>query len=97
MLERYFSAPKTLKRHRTGPSAPYIDGFASTLQENGYSAASAVRYLRAAVHLGHFLDSTGESFADIDAGISRAFVGTCRAAAAPFRTGEPSITTWSSV
>ena len=73
MLERYFSAPKTLKRHRTGPSAPYIDGFASTLQENGYSAASAVRYLRAAVHLGHFLDSTGESFADIDAGISESF------------------------
>ncbi len=56
MLERYFSEPKTLKRLRTGPSAPDIDGFALTLQENGYAAASAVRYLRAAAHLGHFLD-----------------------------------------
>ncbi len=73
MLEEYFSAPKTLRRLRTGPSAPYIDGFAATLHENGYSAASAVRYLRAAVHLGHFLDSTGVSFAAIDAGISERF------------------------
>ena len=24
MLEKYFSAPKTLKRLRIGPSAPYI-------------------------------------------------------------------------
>lgn len=73
MLEEYFSAPKTLRRLRTGPSAPFIDGFALTLQENGYSAASAVRYLRAAVHLGHFLDSRGVSFAAIDAGISARF------------------------
>jgi site-specific recombinase XerD len=73
MLEEYFSAPKTLRRLRTGPSAPYIDGFAAMLQENGYSVASAVRYLRAAAHLGHFLDSRGMSFAAIDAGISESF------------------------
>ena len=73
MLEEYFSAPKTLRRLRTGPSAPYIDGFAATLQENGYSVASAVRYLRAAVHLGHFLDSRGMSFSAIDVGISESF------------------------
>ena len=73
MLEEYFSAPKTLRRLRTGPSAPYIDGFAAMLQENGYSVASAVRYLRAAVHLGHFLDSRGMSFAAIDARISETF------------------------
>ena len=73
MLENYFSAPKTLKRLRTGPSAPYIDGFALTLQENGYSVGSAIRYLRAAAHLGHFLDVRGMSFTDIDAGISETF------------------------
>jgi len=73
MLEEYFSAPKTLRRLRTGPSAPYIDGFAATLQENGYSVASAVRYLRAAAHLGHFLARRGLSFAAIDAGISESF------------------------
>jgi len=73
MLEVYFSAPKTLRRLRTGPSAPYIDGFAVMLQENGYSVASAIRYLRAAGHLGHFLASRGMSFAAIDAGISESF------------------------
>jgi hypothetical protein len=84
MLEEYFSAPKTLRRLRTGPSAPYIDGFAAMLQENGYSVASAVRYLRAAVHLGHFLDSRG---------YRRAFVAIYRIAAARSRTAESSITT----
>ncbi len=73
MLETYFSAPKTLKRLRSGPSAPYIDGFATRLQETGYSPASAVRYLRAATHLGHFLDTQGATFAEIDAGISQTF------------------------
>ena len=73
MLETYFSAPKTLKRLRTGPSAPYIDGFAARLEEAGYSPASAVRYLRAAAHLGHFLHSRGVAFAEIDTGISETF------------------------
>ena len=73
MLETYFSAPKTLKRLRTGLSAPYIDGFAAGLEETGYSQASAVRYLRAAVHLGHFLDTRGVTFAEIDTGISETF------------------------
>ncbi len=73
MLEKYFSAPKTLKRLRTGPSAPYIDGFASRLEATGYSPASAVRYLRAAAHLGHFLNSRGITFAEIDAGVAESF------------------------
>lgn len=73
MLERYFSAPKTLKRLRTGPSAPYIDGFAQSLQEQGYAAASAVRYLRAAAHLGHFLEGRGMRFTDVYAEISESF------------------------
>ena len=55
MLEAYFSAQKTLARLRTGPSGPHIDGFADALEHDGYSPASAVRYLRAAAHFGHFL------------------------------------------
>ena len=55
MLENFFCAPKTLRRLRTGPSGPYIDGFAAELSRIGYSAATAVRYLRAAAHLGHFV------------------------------------------
>jgi site-specific recombinase XerD len=73
MLETYFSAAKTLKRLRTGPSAPYIDGFAIWLTETGYSASSAVRYLRAASHLGHFLDANDMTFSDVDSGIAEVF------------------------
>jgi len=73
MLETYFSAPKTLKRLRSGPSAPYIDGFAAWLEQTGYSPASAVRYLRAASHLGHFLDTEGATFAESDAGMAQTF------------------------
>jgi hypothetical protein len=46
MLETYLVAPKTLNRLRSGPSGVYIDGFADVLERDGYSAASAVRYLR---------------------------------------------------
>lgn len=65
MLEKYFSAPKTLARLRTGLSGPYIDDFADALEQEGYSQGSAVRYLRAAAHLGHFLQGNGGALADI--------------------------------
>jgi site-specific recombinase XerD len=73
MLKIYYSAPKTLARLRTGPSEPYIDGFAAYLADAGYAASSAVRYLRAAAHLGHFLESQGMTFAELDAGIAQTF------------------------
>ena len=59
MLEEYFSAPKTLRRLRTGPSGSYIDGFADALKRAGYSKASAIRYLRNAAHLGQFTKRVG--------------------------------------
>jgi hypothetical protein len=73
MLEKYFSAPKTLDRLRGGPSGPYIDGFAGALDRDGYSQASAVGYLRAAAHLGRFLQRHGGTLADIDASRLEAF------------------------
>ncbi|MGK4277569.1 hypothetical protein, partial [Escherichia coli] len=39
MIERYFSAPKTLQRLRTGLSGPHIDGFADALAQHGYALA----------------------------------------------------------
>ncbi len=48
MLEKYFSAPKTLRRLRGGISGPYVDAFADDLNRDGYAWASAVRYIRAA-------------------------------------------------
>ena len=55
MLEKFFSAPKTLRRLRGGISGPHIDAFADNLERDGYAPASAVRYIRAAAHLGCFV------------------------------------------
>jgi site-specific recombinase XerD len=73
MIDRYFSAPKTLRRLRDGLSGPYIDAFADTLTRGGYAPATVVRYLRAAAHLGVFLTRRRQTFADLDAGAVRAF------------------------
>jgi len=88
MLETYFSAPKTLRRLRSGPSGPYIDGFADALENQGYSKASAIRYLRNAAHLGQFLQRNGDDLAALDACSLQASVATCRAATAHHRTVE---------
>ena len=54
MLETYFGSPKMLAHLRAGPSGPYMDGFAGSLELSGYELSVAVRYLRAAAHIGHF-------------------------------------------
>jgi site-specific recombinase XerD len=66
MLEKYFSAPKTLRRLRGGISGSHIDAFAGDLERDGYARASAVRYIRAAAHLGCFVQRKGSVLADID-------------------------------
>ena len=80
MLEEYFSAPKTLRRLRTGPSGSYIDGFADALKRAGYSKASAIRYLRNAAHLGQFTKRVGGVLGTIDVNTLKAF---CRPRADP--------------
>ncbi len=56
MLETYFEAPSTLKRLRLGPAGRFIDGFAQSLKEKGYSWWTSRRYLRSAAHLGRFVE-----------------------------------------
>jgi hypothetical protein len=58
MLEKYFQLPFTRKQLRNGPSGPWIEGFARFLHDNGNSWWTARTYLRAAHHLGHFLNKT---------------------------------------
>lgn len=67
MLETYFEAAHTLTRLRSGPTGPFVDGFADSLSKSGYARATAREYLRAAVHLGAWmgdhdlrLDALGE-------------------------------------
>lgn len=78
MLETYFSAAKMLGHLRSGPSGPYLDGFAAALERHGYSPATAVRYLRAAAHVGHVMAEHGSSLSDIDLPVFSEHLRTCR-------------------
>ena len=73
MIETYFSAPKTLRRLRVGPSGPHIDGFADALTQHGYAPASAMRYVRAAAHLGCFAQRHCGGLSALDASTLEAF------------------------
>lgn len=73
MLDTFFCAPKTLRRLRAGLSGPYIDGFAAELSRAGYSGSTAIRYLRAAAHLGLFVHSARAGIEAMDASTLKAF------------------------
>lgn len=87
MLETYFSAPKTLARLRAGLSAPYIDGFAEALEREGYSHGAALRYLRAAAHLGQFQRQRHATLTDIDARVLDDFRRHLRRCRCPLSNG----------
>jgi hypothetical protein len=78
MLETYFTASKMLGHMRSGPSGPYLDGFAAALERHAYSADTAVRYLRAAAHLGHVVARQGTMPSDIDLAAFSEHLQTCR-------------------
>jgi hypothetical protein len=78
MLATYFSVSKMLGHLRRGPSGPYLDGFAAAFVRQGYSAGTAVRYLRAAAHLGHVVARQGAMPSDIDLAAFSEHLRTCR-------------------
>ncbi len=78
MLETYFSAPKMRSHLRSGPSGQYLDGFAAALERLGYSADTAIRYLRAAAHLGHVVARQGAMPSEIDLAAFSEHLRTCR-------------------
>jgi len=89
MLEKYFSAPKTLRRLRGGISGPYVDAFADDLNRDGYAPTSAVRYIRAAAHLGCFVQRRGGALTNIDLNILDSFDSHLRRCRCPhFRRGK---------
>ena len=59
-------------------SMPYLDGFAAALERQGYRPATAVRYLRAAAHVGHIVVERGGSLGDIDLAAFSEHLRTCR-------------------
>ncbi|WP_354130022.1 tyrosine-type recombinase/integrase [Bradyrhizobium sp. RT3b] len=77
-METYFSAAKMLGHLRSGPSGPYLDGFAAALEQQGYGPATAVRYLRAAAHSGHVMAEQGAGRTDVDLAAFDEHLRTCR-------------------
>ena len=73
MLEKYFSAPKTLRRLRAGVSGPQVDAFADDLERDGYALSSAVQYIRGAAHLGCFVQRKGGALQDINLSMLESF------------------------
>ncbi len=89
MLETYFSAPKTLRRLRGGISGPHIDAFADDLEREGYAPSSSVRYIRAASHLGCFVQRKGGVLKDIDLTLLDSFRSHLRHCRCPhFKRGK---------
>ena len=78
MLETYFSAAKMLGHLRSGPSGPYLDGFAEALERQGYGPETSVRYLRAAAHIGHVMTEQCAGLTDIDIAAFDEHLRTCR-------------------
>ena len=78
MLETYFGSPKMVAHLRAGPSGPYMDGFAGSLERSGYDPSVAVRYLRAAAHIGHFTLEQGGTLANMDLLAFSRHLRTCR-------------------
>ena len=89
MLEKYFCAPKTLRRLRGGIRGPHVDGFAGVLQRDQYAQTSAVRYIRAAAHLGCFIQRQGGVLAKIDQNTLDSFCRHLRRCGCPhFKGGK---------
>ena len=66
MVERYFEAPYALARLRPGPTGPFLGGFASRLREAGYARRTARGHLRAAAHLGVWMQAGGVTLAAVN-------------------------------
>jgi hypothetical protein len=78
MLETYFGSPKMVAHLRAGPSGQCMDGFAASLKRSGYDPSVAVRYLRAAAHIGHFTLEQGGTLANVDLSAFSLHLRTCR-------------------
>src|SRR5215472_700881 len=76
----YFSAPKTLRRIHAGPLGPYVDEFASWLQEQHYSRSSGQTSVRAVANWSRWLQVRHIAARDIDAKLlDRYFLYVARA------------------
>lgn len=57
MLNQYFKAQTALVYSRPGPAGPFLEGFSETLAKDQFAARTIEECLRAAAHLGAWLES----------------------------------------
>lgn len=67
MLEAYFEFPYHLKLYRTTRVGPFMDGFASWLQGQGYGRWSAPGFVRGVHHLGLWMERRRYGLSDLNA------------------------------
>ena len=66
MLSIYFENSRTIEQLSSGPAGSYLDEFASHLHLDGYASGTARRYIRAAVHLGLWVDTVNCLIEDLN-------------------------------
>lgn len=73
MLSDYFRSPQTLKRLRSGPIGPFIEGFAEELESAGYSRITIRAHLGASGHLCHWASTKNLTIVDLDDSVGERF------------------------
>jgi integrase len=85
MLEALGVLSHIRTRIQSGPLGPYIDGFVTVLQREGYTPGVTRRYVRAADVFGRWLSSQGIAVREIDEAVVTRFVAPLRRTRSPFR------------
>src|SRR5437867_3018657 len=66
MIDHFFLDPKFLRRCRSGPLGPHLDGFASQLVHKGYTRYSGQGVIRVVVQLNEWLSTKGITLQELD-------------------------------
>jgi site-specific recombinase XerD len=85
MLESLRVLSQIRTRIQSGPLGPYVDGFVTALQREGYTLGVTRRYVRAADVFGRWLSSHGITAQEVDEAVITRFVTPLRWTRSPSR------------
>jgi integrase/recombinase XerD len=74
MLEDFFTRTWVIARFRSGPLGPYLDDFATLLQQQGYHRESIRRYLSGCRHFEQWLTQHSQTLAEASAETLRQYI-----------------------
>ena len=73
MLSEYFSDRRTVQHIEDRALTPHLEGVADAMQEEGYSRAAILQYLRTAIHLAEWAQTQGIALVDLNEATIEAF------------------------